>query len=385
MTQILHLSYDLRDRKNREVTSAVKNLIDITTQEFNPFVIDLVRVPRLKDEVINFKSDRHIMINVFGFSYGFLMLWSQKRAFKQILKLNNDGLINLKEFDIIHSHKLTFEGAIGYTLAKHLKSRLFISIRHTDLYIIKKRIDIKFFSKKIIKYASKIFIIAPYMRNKLKKAFGEKFYNAEIKEKLILLPNFIDASKFNPTHSENNDYFITAFWMTYRYLRIKNVKRIFKAIREINDSKFLLKIIGDGEAKAEVIKYAKQAGVFQQIEFLGAVDNALVSNYISNAKAFLLPSTAETFGIVYAESLLCGIPILYSKGTGFDGFFENVGIAVNPHSVKSISEGIKNIIRLNDFFRSNISILQKQDKFNIFTKKFISDTYRKAIEEILKN
>lgn len=379
MTQILHLSYDLRDRKNREVTSAVKNLINLTFDEINPFVIDLVRVPKLSEELIEIKNLRYIKLNVFGFPYGLFMKWGQKRAFKRTLELSQKGKINLKEFDIIHSHKLTFEGIIGYYLAKNNNSKLFISIRQTDLYIIRKRIDLKLFSKKILKYADKIFIIAPYMRDKLKKSFGENFYNKEIVNKLVLLPNFIDSSKFQPKNNATADYFITAFWMNYKYLKIKNVKKFFEAISQLNDPNFLLKIIGDGEAKEEVIKYAKNAGVFNQVEFLGAVDNARISDYVSNAKAFLLPSTAETFGIVYAESLLCGIPILYSKGTGFDGFFENIGVAVDPHSISSIANGINDLIDKNEFYRANIKRLHESGAFKIFSPENIKKTYQDAI------
>lgn len=39
--------------------------------------------------------------------------------------------------------------------------------------------------------------------------------------------------------------------------------------------------------------------------------------YLQNAKAFLMLSKSETFGVAYAESLLCGTPIMYSEGTSF--------------------------------------------------------------------
>ncbi|MEO8231911.1 MAG: hypothetical protein ABI638_06490, partial [Ignavibacteriota bacterium] len=64
MTQILHLSYDLRNRKNQQVTPAVKKLINLTVDEFNPFVIDLVRVPKLSEELIEIKNHRYIKLNV---------------------------------------------------------------------------------------------------------------------------------------------------------------------------------------------------------------------------------------------------------------------------------------------------------------------------------
>ena len=98
MKNILHLSYDLRDRNNREVTTAVSNLINASRAEFNPFIINLVRVQKFKQEMIKLKEDRHLMINGFGLPYGILMYWSQSRVFNYVKKAESQGLINLNDF-----------------------------------------------------------------------------------------------------------------------------------------------------------------------------------------------------------------------------------------------------------------------------------------------
>jgi len=44
-----------------------------------------------------------------------------------------------------------------------------------------------------------------------------------------------------------------------------------------------------------------------------------------------MPSITETFGLVYAEALSQGLPVLYTRGQGFDRQFEEgeVGYAVD--------------------------------------------------------
>ncbi len=42
-----------------------------------------------------------------------------------------------------------------------------------------------------------------------------------------------------------------------------------------------------------------------------------------------MPSRAETFGLVYVEALLNGLPILYTKNEGIDEMYDNVGEAVD--------------------------------------------------------
>ena len=76
-------------------------------------------------------------------------------------------------------------------------------------------------------------------------------------------------------------------------------------------------------------------------------------NIMPRLRAFVMPSFSETFGMVYAEALLNGTPILYSKDTGFDGLFDNVGVVVDPHSLVSIGEGLRKIVQKN-FWMSEI-------------------------------
>ena len=94
-----------------------------------------------------------------------------------------------------------------------------------------------------------------------------------------------------------------------------------------------------------------------------------------------MPSLNETFGMVYAESLIHGTPILYSSNTGFDGMFKNVGVAVNPHSVNSIVNGIDDILKNNKLYRNTINDLNMKNAFDIFNIDSARDNYLKALEK----
>lgn len=50
-----------------------------------------------------------------------------------------------------------------------------------------------------------------------------------------------------------------------------------------------------------------------------------------------MPSKAETFGLVYVEAMLQGLPILYTKNEGIDGFYEeNIGEKVISTDMEEI-------------------------------------------------
>ena len=46
-----------------------------------------------------------------------------------------------------------------------------------------------------------------------------------------------------------------------------------------------------------------------------------------SSSIFIMPSTGETFGLVYIEALSQSLPVIYTKGDGVYGFLENVDIA----------------------------------------------------------
>ena len=61
---------------------------------------------------------------------------------------------------------------------------------------------------------------------------------------------------------------------------------------------------------------------------------------------FIMPSYNETFGLVYLEAMSQGLPIIYTKREGIDGYFkeETVGYSVNPKDINDIAGKIEMII-----------------------------------------
>jgi glycosyltransferase involved in cell wall biosynthesis len=61
---------------------------------------------------------------------------------------------------------------------------------------------------------------------------------------------------------------------------------------------------------------------------------------------FVMPSFTESFGLVYAEAMSQGLPVIYSKEQGFDHQFPEgtVGYHVSPYDPQEVAEGIEKVI-----------------------------------------
>ena len=70
-------------------------------------------------------------------------------------------------------------------------------------------------------------------------------------------------------------------------------------------------------------------------------------NYYRRSDIFVMPSFTESFGRVYAEAMTQGVPVIYTKNQGFDGFFEDgeVGYSIDAHNPETIAYAIENIVK----------------------------------------
>jgi glycosyltransferase involved in cell wall biosynthesis len=122
-----------------------------------------------------------------------------------------------------------------------------------------------------------------------------------------------------------------------------------------------------------------------RVNLCGVVENENLPGLMKNYSAFVLPSQRETFGLVYVESLLSGLPVLYSRDRGIDGYFDekSIGYACDPSSVDDIAKGIDYLLEHQQELKNKIATLQENGSLNIFHKDSILDVYRSGLNKVL--
>ena len=99
----------------------------------------------------------------------------------------------------------------------------------------------------------------------------------------------------------------------------KNTQTLFRAfelLRQRNENKFHLLIIGDGPQRNKVQKLQRRIENISWISY--CADSIDLARYYRAADLFVHPGVQETFGLVALESQACGTPVVGIRGSYMD-------------------------------------------------------------------
>jgi L-malate glycosyltransferase len=290
---------------------------------------------------------------------------------------------DIKSIDLIHCHFLFSDGAVALELKKKFSVPYIVTVRNTDVNTFFRHMrHLRSKGIEILLNASKIIFITPsYIDTVLNKYIPQKFHTT-IKTKIIILPNGVsDFWHLNKAAMSRVKKEYQSVLYVGDFSSNKNVIAIIDAIEQLNTEghKIKLNLVG-GENFGPVIKRIKQSNPEIVHYFERTNDkNELLKHYRAN-DVFVMPSFKETFGTVYLEAMSQGLPIIYSKGQGVDGYFNEIpcGYAVNPYDSEEIKNGIlKALINIEPLSKNSLVQINK------FSWNIIADEYRKIYSSSL--
>lgn len=379
--RVLHISADYPDANRAETTQAIRTFVR-SNAELDYFVVSLNRVANpFKCNSIqgDDQGDPQVLsMRYWGFPYGVLLALSMLIvAFRVRKTLRRQHL----KVDLIHAHKLTFEGLAAQPLARWLKVPLVVSVRgEAESKVLQFKPHYKSLIKRVLEDSARVLYVSAWFRPTLNRHFDIPA------EKQALLPNFVSENSVSSSNEFERDHFVTI--LDLNVFRKKGLDRLLLAftqsLKQFPNAK--LDIIGRGSEQviAEVLVLIVGLGLQDRVKLLGTVDNAELLQRLPHYAALVLPSHNETFGMVYVEALLCGIPILYSKSTGIDGFVDWIPAkaGVDPASIKSITEGLIDLLENQDAYRQ--WLIENQGAIHSsFDRDAYLSQYNKTIRELL--
>jgi glycosyltransferase involved in cell wall biosynthesis len=109
-----------------------------------------------------------------------------------------------------------------------------------------------------------------------------------------------------------------------RIYPVKGLPMLIEAWGRVRPQGWRLYIAGPDEAdhRAEIERAVTRLGLNELVFFLGPVDGKAKSGAFAEAELFVLPSYSESFGMVVAEALAHGVPVLTTQGTPWEELVE---------------------------------------------------------------
>jgi len=121
-----------------------------------------------------------------------------------------------------------------------------------------------------------------------------------------------------------------------------------RVLRQMPDARYT--IVGDGPARPRLEEMAARLGLSDRVEFAGHVSDRELGRRYRESDVFLLPSSVEGFGIVYAEAMIHGLPVVAGDRDAAQELVQNgrTGLVVDPTSEKMIADAVVKILRRPD-------------------------------------
>lgn len=158
------------------------------------------------------------------------------------------------------------------------------------------------------------------------------------------IPNLVDESFFEPGPAPTRNGVFTFFalgWLidTKGFPELlQGISSILASLSPDEQTRVTFRIGGSGPEKLRYHLLAEELGVASRIEWLGLLERHEVRRELQGCDCFILASHCETFGVVFAEAIACGKPVIATRCGGPETIVTpGNGILVDVGSVEQIS------------------------------------------------
>lgn len=249
------------------------------------------------------------------------------------------------KYDIIISNsQLPFDliPAIVYKIKS--KSRLVVYFHHGNPCIKKEfsfrnfisRMNFRFSVLLSKKFADLIFTINEPIKNYLVERGARS-------EKIVLTSNGIDYEKIHNIDSNG---------MEYEGVFLGRVDKIKGAYDLLESWKIVVKkyptaklcIIGDGPDRRPIETKIKEDNLDKNIILVGKIGEEEKYGLMKKSKLFVYPSYQESWGIVIAEAMACGLPVVTYDLPVYNEIYDNHIFAVELMDTRKMAEKIVDIL-----------------------------------------
>ncbi len=283
--------------------------------------------------------------------------------------------------DVIHAHSVFMGGIAGCKISRK-ENIPFVLTEHLTNFItggIKIQSDMDV-ARDVLRCAKVRLVVSNDFANRLSNALEMKPDEFLVLGNMVN-PIFFDGCKPNRISGKPFRFFANSFFSPRK--GIENLMKAFdKFSANFPDSEFH---IGGSAVRDLEVPYEKELMALKseltsgpRIFFKGLLSREAVVNEMQNCHVFLSGSSYETFGVVLAEALACGRPVITTPSGGPNDIVNpEDGIICADFSAATIAEAMQEMYSNYESFDSKVL------SENCY-KRFSSEVIIGRLEEIYK-
>lgn len=316
----------------------------------------------------------------------YLGYYRPKHRMRDLFKVERSQLIEMIQQDrpaLLHAH-WTYEFALAGLAAKvptlvtvHDCARNILR-RQPDLY----RLGRYFINRHVLKRAKYISAVSPYLQT-----YARKFTKCEVHLiPNVIMPGLISLGNILPKGKNLSKQFRIASFLIWGKLRnAKTAIRAFQQFRSKNRNAEY-HFYGSGfENLGPAHTWALQEGLADNLIFHGNIDYDKVTTEMRNADIVIHPSLEESFSMVVAEAMACGVPVIGGVSSGgVPWVLDNgkAGILVDVRSPNDIASALHRLFE-NQHLREELSYMGQARARSLFTPEAVLPRYEEVYDHLL--
>ena len=329
--KVLHLAKWYPNKEEPLLGIFIRKHIQSVQKTFDNKVISVYQTDTINSNIYQIVN-QHINIEEVVF-YHKKGLFNKIRVLYRVWK-------EMKNFrpHLIHAHVMGWTSTLAYFLSNTNKTPFLIS-EHWSGYRKKGYAQLNFASKILRKIsarkAEQICVVSKFLKEDMIKCGVEANYT--------IIGNVVHGKTLDIGKNKTFSFVFAGDLVQ----ETKNVKGIIEAFYEVikYHKNIKLDIIGDGKDLKYFKELSHQLELNNHVSFHGNQSNDYVFKTLSQSHVLILNSYFETFSIICAEALLCGIPVISTKCGGPESFLnDKTGILIDLDNKKQLTTAMESMI-----------------------------------------
>ncbi|WP_444995805.1 glycosyltransferase family 4 protein [Aliikangiella sp. IMCC44359] len=244
----------------------------------------------------------------------------------------------------VHAHWATYPSTSAFIIHKYLGIPYSFTFHAHDIFLEDHMLAVKFDS------CAFGVTISDFNIN-----FIYKLLNKDYSHKIKIVHCGVDltAQKYNVENRSENTIFTIG-----RLDEIKGFKYLIEACSLLKQKSIDFKcvMVGDGPLKKELLEQRSSLGLTDNIEFLGAMPQEKIREFLNNVTLFVLPSVKTKEGnmdgvpVALMEAMASGTPVISTYISGIPELITNEenGLLVNPNNAEELATAIARLLENSD-------------------------------------